>query len=727
MKTYGRRSRKKNALNVAPVNHLHRKNKFVEDLPDHGEEDSQAVEPWDERETPYDDSQPHSDLNDSQIQGESSDHEANDPDGVENLDPESDHESEAETQPADDHFLFNTRMPPSTQPRNWTRKRAAMESPLQDRGKKARLVGNLGAPAAPTAPSKTVRFEGPMSSSPLVLSSELSRPSPSQAPITPITPADVAHPPSTPDKYIVGVVPSTTPNYSPLTMKFDDSVDGGVARRLFETESGNKDKERGVFDDNMGLQYHEKEVTKDAQETHTTRGLNDEPENGSQHSNNTGQIVADSQWQDEVLCSDEEEESEDVQVVPSSSQDQEILGGPLFSITSPSSGIAFSSMPAPSSASSLHHSLDPEETVDETPSGFRDVSFAKSTQEESQYVPGETQYGPGESLYEPEGDSDDFSETQRAGYTQTKDDSCEDDSENEESQKELIPHELSQHGPTSATSTDHIISDSQYCPNDELLEDVDETNEVETNDELHRDGQGYDWCQSQSTTRSQSQRNRPIELSDDEPAASMDIYHDAHESLSDTRDEEDLEAQSISDDDEQHGLANKMPHGTQQPGNRGVQIIPDSDDDESPGYSPFKQPTQPRPQFTLPSASLKRVRLTESQEPQPITESQLLMSGLFMDSAHPHHNDDDEDDVVIPVRRQNDSLDEDDYVSDSQDEGDVFPRPSLKREAFAHLPPLPAKPSITSSDMETQAYIGHSITDTLLEPLSDPDSLTQDE
>lgn len=742
MKTYGRRRKTKNALNVAPVNHLKRQNKFVEDLPELGEEDSQAVEPWNESGSLHDNSQYNSQPEEEE--GEDSSNENHAIDDFGNSDKQysisEDDDSEAETQPAE-HDLFNKGMPPSTQPRNWTRKRVAMESPLQDRGNKVRVAEVLGAPTTTT--TKTVRFEGPMSSSPVILSSEMSRPSPSQAPITPITPADLAHPhpPSTPDKCIVGVVPSTTPSYSPLTMKFDNAVDGGVARRLFETEGANKgNREASVFDDTgSGDATHEMEA-RQARNPPTTETTS-ESQHGAQHSQND-QPVAASQWQDEVLGSGDEEEDEEEEamgVVPSSSQDQQPLGGSYSSLTGSSSVHASSSMPAPSSASSIHHySVDPEETVDETPTGYREVSFAKSTQEESQYVPGETQYGPGESLYEPEDDSDDLSETQRGGDEEEDDDSSgEEPDRREESQRKA-----SQRKATHITRANQVISDSQYCPNDELLEDVNEANDVETNDELLRDGQGYDWSQSQATTRSQSQRQsqitRPIEVSDDEPAASLDVYHDAHEYLGDTRDGAGEVTHSISDDDQdgQDEEVNEEP-GDDIPRDQQqsrMQIIVDSDDDESQELSPFKQPTQPRSQmtqppklhFTQPSASLKRLRPSESQEPQPITESQLLMSGLFVDSASPH-NDDEEEDVVIPVRRQNEDLEEDEYVSDSQDEEDVFPRPSLKREAFSHLPPLPAKPSITSSDMETQAYIGHSITDTLMEPLSDPDSLTQDE
>ncbi|KAG5372089.1 hypothetical protein CJU90_2166 [Yarrowia sp. C11] len=719
MKTYGRRRRTKNALHVAPANHLNRKHKFVEDLPDYGDEDSQAVEPWD-GETQYDESRVEEEEQDEQEEQNThlSDHDQ--------YNPESGHSSEAETQPADDDFPFNRGMPPSTQPRNWSaRKRVALESPLKDRGNKVRVTESLGGSVAPSAMPKTVRFEGPMSSSPLVLSSEMSRPSPSQAPITPITPADVAHPPSTPDKYIVGVVPSTTPSYSPLTMKFDDSVDSGVARRLFDTDSGTKenegDKEGGVFDDSRATEslteIIQPETPKaggheqDGEEDHENHEDHEQEQDIEEDRN----MVADSQWQDELLCSDAEEDAEeDAQVVPSSSQDQEVLMDPYSSMTGPSSEAA--SMPAPSSASSLHHSLDPEETVDETPTGIRHVSFAKSTQEESQYVPGETQYGPGESLYEPDEDSDEESDTQKP----RREDKENDNSDNEDSDREENQEESTL--PTHVTNASTIISDSQYCPYDEPLEDVNETNDVETSDELHRDGQGLDW------TQSQSQRNKPIELSDsEEPVASIDIYHDAHESLGDTRDDEpSQEAQTISDDEDEEVTQNpptSMPQGTQAPGRQSMQIIPDSDDEESQERSPFKQP-----QLKKPAAGLKRVKPTESQEPQPITESQLLMSGLFMDSAPPDNDEDDEEeDIVIPVRRRNETPDDDEYVSDSQDEGDVFPQPSLKREAFAHLPPLPLKPSITSSDMETQAFIGHSITDTLLEPLSDPDSLTQDE
>lgn len=632
---------------------------MIDELPDYGVEDSQAVEPWQEE------TQESQGLPSEDHVYEGGDHVTyDDASHVSDVS-----ESEAETQ----QVSFN-QPPPSTQPRNWL-KRVAVESPLQGRHKtshKKRVSEN---------PVKSVRFDAsgdvPISSSPVVvLSSEMSRPSPSQVPITPITPADVANPPSTPDKYIVDVVPSTTPSYSPLTMEFVEEGDtGGVARRLFSS----KDESGGVFT-----------TTADSQVE-------------SFHN------VADSQWQDEVLCSEDEEE--DVQVVPSSSQDQEVLTDV--------------------------HGLTQDETVDETPDGQNRLSQSQSeraTEEESQYVPGETQYGPGDSLYEPE--------TQ---YT---------DGEEE-----------TQYADDTVRPNDNPVTDSQYDPSDELLEDV------------HRDGQGYDFTQSIT-----DERQKAIEVSDDEeeeeeeenqPPASMDEFHDAHESLSEEggeperseeqaeegeRQEIDLlssihdadyihssvhspesmsegnavEAHSVSDEaaspsSPTASLAspNQPPPFTQPYKHH---IIPDSDDEESRNshfsqrfsqkvFKPFKQPSQTQP------PALKRVKAAESQEPQPITESQMLMSGLFVDTA-PF---DDEEDVVIPVRRQNDTIDEDEYVSDSQDEGDVFPRPSLKREAFAHLPPLPPKPSITSSEMETQNYLGHSITDTLLEPLSDPESLTQDE
>lgn len=406
MQTYGRRRGYQKGLGFRPINRLNRANSLLRKLPSLEDDESQTVVSWTRPESVVKDSVYEESVLDNSVEyddnddfnvanGVSDDASTESDDGQVSAHPQDRNASQTQAskvEPAisktpvraskslsglseiddaggsDSAALYTNiddiyaDLPPSTQPS--AKRKIDHDSPLDKKGRKSRKVNNDNGKQPPGRKSsrrtKTVRFESIMSSSPVVMSSEIQQSSPSQAPITPITP--VGDIPSTPDKVIDQYIPSTTPGFSPLKLHLDAGDQGGVARRLFQEQTDTAEET-------------ENEESSHVEDIQSGSEVEEHEKSGPSHWHD---VVADSQWFGEVLGDELEEEQthpvHDIQDSPDSQKE-----------TQPSiDADSVTEMSAPSSVATSLRRRDTEETVDETPSGFNTLdvhTIDESTQD----------------------------------------------------------------------------------------------------------------------------------------------------------------------------------------------------------------------------------------------------------------------------------------------------------------------------------------------------------